>query len=123
MSESAIQLVEDFVQAFNNRDVEAIMAFFTEDAIYHNMPMEPAQGTVAIRAMIDGFVNPAEKIAWENLNISEAGSTVLTERIDRFVIGGKEVALPVMGAFDIKDGKIAAWRDYFDLATWAKQMG
>lgn len=122
MSENAIKLVEDFVEAFNNRDVDAIMGFFTEDAIYHNMPMAPAQGTKAVRALIDGFVNPAEKIDWEMLNISQAGSTVLTERIDRFVLGGKEVALPVMGAFDIRDGKISAWRDYFDLATWTKQM-
>jgi limonene-1,2-epoxide hydrolase len=23
--------------------------------------------------------------------------------------------------FDIRDGKIAAWRGYFDLATWQRQ--
>ena len=111
------------MEAFGNGDSDAIMAFFTELWIYHSLPMAPAQGTAAIRAAIDGFVNPAEKIDWETINISQADSTVLTERIDRFVIGGKAVALPVMGAFDIVDGKIAAWRDYFDPATWTKQMG
>jgi len=25
--------------------------------------------------------------------------------------------------FEIRDGKIAAWRDYFDLATWQRQTG
>ena len=48
--------------------------------------------------------------------------TVLAERVDRFVIGGKEVVLPCNGAFEIKDGKIAVWRDYFDMATWQRQM-
>ena len=48
---------------------------------------------------------------------------MLAERVDRFVIGGKEVVLPSHGAFDIVDGKIAVWRDYFDMATWQKQMG
>jgi limonene-1,2-epoxide hydrolase len=46
----------------------------------------------------------------------------MTERTDRFLINGQELALPVMGAFEIKDGKIAKWRDYFDLAQFQTQM-
>jgi limonene-1,2-epoxide hydrolase len=46
---------------------------------------------------------------------------VLTERLDKFVLGGKTVELPVAGVFELKDGKITAWRDYFDMATWTKQ--
>jgi limonene-1,2-epoxide hydrolase len=49
------------------------------------------------------------------------GDVVLTERIDTFEMGGKDVVLPVMGVFEVRDGKIAAWRDYFDMATWTKQ--
>jgi len=41
---------------------------------------------------------------------------VLTERIDTFTMGEKQAALPVMGTFEVRDGKISAWRDYFDLA-------
>jgi limonene-1,2-epoxide hydrolase len=117
-----IQVIHDFVTAFNARDVDKIMEFFMEDAIYHNMPSGPVQGTDAIRSLIASFVNPASSMDWEVLQIAQTGDTVLTERIDRFVIGGKNVELPVMGAFDMKDGKIAAWRDYFDMATWQKQM-
>ena len=48
---------------------------------------------------------------------------VLTERIDRFTINGKQIALPVMGTFEIDaQGKISAWRDYFDLAQFTEQM-
>ena len=36
-------------------------------------------------------------------------------------LGGKDIALPVAGVFEVRDGKIAAWRDYFDLATWQRQ--
>lgn len=122
MSEE-IKIVEDFIAAFNASDVEKIMGFFGEDAVYHNMPMEPATGEEAIRKVIDMFVGPAEKVDWEVLNIAQTGSTVLTERMDRFVIGGKTVELPIMGAFDIEGGRIAAWRDYFDVATWQRQMG
>ena len=48
---------------------------------------------------------------------------VFTERVDRFRIMGKQVALPVAGVFEIRNGKIAAWRDYFDMQTWMKQSG
>jgi limonene-1,2-epoxide hydrolase len=48
---------------------------------------------------------------------------VLTERVDNFdLAGGKKLSLPVMGTFEIENGKIQAWRDYFDLATFTSQM-
>lgn len=120
---SNIPRVEAFVEAFNKRDIDAVMDFFAPDAVYHNMPGPPVSGTEAIRKVIESFVGPAETIDWENLAVAETGEKVLTERIDRFVIGGKKVELPVMGAFEFSNGKIAAWRDYFDMATWQRQMG
>jgi len=50
------------------------------------------------------------------------GNLVFTERVDRFTMNGRTVALPVAGVFEIRDGKIAAWRDYFDFATWQRQV-
>jgi limonene-1,2-epoxide hydrolase len=86
------------------------------------MPAASAQGTQAVRKLITSFISPATNVDWEILSIAQSGATVLTERVDRFVINGKDVTLPVMGAFDMRDGKIAAWRDYFDMATWQKQI-
>ena len=51
------------------------------------------------------------------------GDVVLTERVDTFQMGDKTVALEVMGTFELRDGKIAAWRDYFDMASWTRQAG
>ena len=115
--------IEAFVDAFNARDVDKVMTFFTPDAVYHNMPGPPVSGTDAVRKLIESFVAPAEKVDWENLAVAETGNKVLTERIDRFVIAGKNVELPVMGTFEFTNGKISAWRDYFDMATWQRQMG
>lgn len=116
-----VDTIRAFVAAFNVKDIDAVMTFFTADAVYHNMPSAPVQGTEAVRKVITAFVSSASKVDWEILRIAQSGNTVLTERIDRFAINGKDVALPVMGAFDLRDGKIAAWRDYFDMATWQKQ--
>jgi limonene-1,2-epoxide hydrolase len=46
---------------------------------------------------------------------------VFNERIDVFQMGGKKVELPVAGVFVVTNGKISAWRDYFDLASFTKQ--
>ena len=119
---AGVKIVENFVAAFKAQDVEAIMSFFTEDAVYHNMPGEPATGIVAVRALIESYVPGAASIDWQILAIAETGSTVLTERVDRFVFGETPVAVPVMGAFEIRDGKISAWRDYFDLASMTRQL-
>ena len=78
-------------------------------------------GEDAIKGMIEQFMAAFDGAEWEIKNISAAGDVVLTERVDQFT-GTKSMSLQVMGVFEIKDGKIAAWRDYFDLAEWTKQM-
>jgi limonene-1,2-epoxide hydrolase len=76
-----------------------------------------------IRATLDMFVTPSEDIEFEVLGIASSGDLVFTERIDRFRMMGKTVALPVAGVFQVRDGKIAAWRDYFDMQSWLRQTG
>jgi limonene-1,2-epoxide hydrolase len=103
--------------------VEELVGFFSDDAVYHNIPIAPVQGRDAIAATLRGFLDPASEAEFEVLAIASEGSAVLTERIDRFTINGKKIALPVMGTFEVDaQGKIRAWRDYFDLAQFSKQM-
>lgn len=121
MSTANETVVRDFCAAFARRDVDELLAFFSEDAIYHNLPMGPVQGKAAIRGVLDMFLKPAQSVDFALLNIAAAGDTVFTERLDAFQIGDRRVELPIAGVFDLAGGKIAAWRDYFDLATWTKQ--
>ena len=116
-----IDLVRRFCAEWSNPNVAAIAEYFTDDAVYHNMPIQPVQGKDAIKGVIEQFMAPFERCDWEVLHIAANGDTVLTERVDRF-FGAKTIELPVMGTFEIKDGKIAAWRDYFDLSVWTRQV-
>ena len=118
-----LEIVRSFVAAWSRNDLEEIMSFFTADCVYHNMPIEPARGIEATRVMIKGFSSMATKVEWvlHQIAESEAG-VVLTERTDRFEIGGRWVELPVMGSFELRGGKISAWRDYFDLAQFQRQL-
>jgi len=122
VADSPIDLVCDFCAAWSRLDVEELMGYFTEDATYHNMPGPPARGVDAIRRTIDGFVRGWDQTDWEIVSIAASDNTVLVERMDRTDAGAKHVELPVVGVFEIEDGKIRAWRDYFDLATYARAM-
>jgi limonene-1,2-epoxide hydrolase len=113
---SAEQVVRDFCAAASTRDPEVLRAFFSEDVVYHNMPMAPAEGIDATMAVIGMFLGMCEALEFEVHHLTSDGTTVLTERTDIFTMKGTSAPLPVMGAFDVVDGKITAWRDYFDMA-------
>ncbi|HVT75674.1 MAG TPA: limonene-1,2-epoxide hydrolase family protein [Acidimicrobiales bacterium] len=122
MAADPIDVVTRFCQAWESVDIDALMAFFTDEAVYHNIPIAPVTGKDAIRTTIEGFTGGVDRIEFDVRAIAANGNTVLTERVDRFIGPDKTMALPVMGTFEIVDGKIAAWRDYFDLQQFMSQL-
>ena len=123
MSENT-DLIDQFSAAWSRLDLDEVMAFFTEDAVYTNIPMDPPnEGREAIRKAIEGFMGMAQKIEFVVHHQSENDQgVVMNERTDRFLVGEKWAELPVMGVFEIEGGKIKAWRDYFDMAGFSGQM-
>lgn len=120
---SAEQVVRDFCAAISRCDLAEIVRFFAPDAVYHNIPMDPVRGHAEIEATLKQFLTPGSEAEFEIRALAVSGDTVLTERVDRFVFGEKRVELPVMGAFEVdREGRIAAWRDYFDLQQFMKQV-
>jgi limonene-1,2-epoxide hydrolase len=123
MASEAEKVVHDFCNVCPKGNLDEIMAFFTEDAVYHNIPMDAAKGKAAIRAVINTFLPAAKKIEFKILKTAAAGNVVFNERVDIFDLkDGKHISLPVAGVFEVTGGKISAWRDYFDLAMYTKQM-
>jgi limonene-1,2-epoxide hydrolase len=122
MSKQPTDVIRDFCAAWSRLDIEELMAYFTDDAIYHNMPGPPAKGQEAVRRTIEGFLKGWQRTEWEILNIAAAGNVVFAERVDRTDAGGRHVDLPLVGVFELEGEKIRAWRDYFDLNTYVKAM-
>jgi limonene-1,2-epoxide hydrolase len=120
--ETPIEVVRRFCAVWSNADPDDIAEFFTDDAVYHNIPMDPLTGRDTIKSFIAGFAGGAEQIDFRVRNIVADGDVVLTERVDVFVMPNGKVELPVMGTFEVRDGKIAAWRDYFDMKQFMDQM-
>ena len=118
------EIIDHFIAAWSKKDVDRIMSFFTPDAVYTNVPIEPPNvGHEMIRKTIEGFVGMAEAIEFRVHHQGESPKgVVLNERTDRFKIGGRWVEAGVMGVFEFEGEKIKAWRDYFDLAQFTKAM-
>src|SRR5260370_28446026 len=117
--ESPIEVVRRFCAAWSD-DIGAVelAAFFCDDAVYHNIPLTPVTGREDIANTISSFIRPGppgiEGIAFRVINIAANGPVVLTERVDVFRLAGKTFELPVMGAFEVSDVNVNAWRAHFD---------
>ena len=109
------EVIRQFCAAFARRDVDELCDFFTPDAVYHNIPMAPAEGIDAVRTTLEMFVPTSPYVEFELLHMASDGAVVFTERVDRMEFGGKPVELPVTGVFEVESGRIRAWRDYFDM--------
>jgi limonene-1,2-epoxide hydrolase len=126
--ETPIEVVRRFCAAWSSdMGTDGLAAFFTDDAVYHNMPFSPVTGRKNIADNIDSFIRPGppsiEGIDFRIINIAADGPVVMTERFDVFKLSDTSFGLPVMGTFEIRDGKINAWRDYFDTNQFTSQMG
>ncbi len=119
------QIVQQFCADWNNLSNDALLPYFTDDGIYHNLPWAPLQGHQAIGDFLAPLWPALDSLVFEILNIAANGHVVFTERVDRFRFkNGGKLDLPVSGVFELtEEGKIAHWREYWDLADWIRQGG
>jgi limonene-1,2-epoxide hydrolase len=125
MAANCEKTVNDLFAAWRRIDLDEIMSHFTADAVWDNVPMNaPAKGAPAIREMTNGFLKDMTSFEAKILKTTHVGNLLFNERVDTIVMkNGKKADVPVVGVFELNDaGKIKAWRDYFDLATFTKQL-
>jgi limonene-1,2-epoxide hydrolase len=115
---SAEEVVRDFMAAFTTvwptGDATTLRRFFSEDAEYCNGPLEPVQGREAIVASLTQMMSLGGEVAADIRHLLSDESVVMTERVDYVRFGGKTAALRIAGVFEVRDGVITGWRDYFD---------
>jgi len=117
------RIVREFIGAWSRLDADELASYFAEDGTYFNMPTSPVTGRENVRKFIEGFLTNWAGTDWEIVNLLAAGNVVIAERVDRTRVGPKKVDLPCCGVFEMEDGKIKVWRDYFDLSTFLKAIG
>ena len=116
------KILREFFAAWSRLDPEEISSYFTDDGVYHNMPTGPVGGRKNVKDMIAGFIGAWTETEWEVVHLVSAGDVVMAERVDHTKAGDKSVDLPCNGVFEMENGKIKVWRDYFDLQTYVNAM-
>ena len=119
---SPSDVVREFCSAFGAKDLATIERLLDPGAVYHNVGMEPAVGKEASMASIKGFIDMSESLTFEIHHLAAEGDTVLTERTDTLTVNGNAAPIAVMGTFEVRDGLIVAWRDYFDMGLVGRLM-
>jgi limonene-1,2-epoxide hydrolase len=110
------KIVAQFLETWRRMNVDEMLGYMTDDAVYHNIPIAPLQGRSEIRKGIHQFAGMLKAVEIKIVNSAAAGNLVINERIDTMVMhDGKRTDMPVAGVFELRDGKISAWRDYFDM--------
>lgn len=107
------EVVCRWVDAFNCRDVEAIVSLYHEDAVNHQVANAPVAGAGAIREMFTAEFAAAEMTAIVE-NIFEDGQWAILEWRDPLGLRG-------CGFFHVVKGKILLQRGYWDKLSFLKQ--
>ena len=118
-----VALIRRFLEACVRADPDEFAGYFTEAAIWWNAPWEPVEGREAIRETLRRGADRMIALPWEIRHIVADGDIVMVERVDNFQVGEKRARVPSMGIFELRHGKIAAWRDYWDLQQFERQLG
>src|ERR1019366_2073672 len=119
---TAADVVTEFCAAIDRKDLTAVESLLDEKVVYHNVGSEPAVGRDAAVAAVKFQFDMFDPISFRIRNLVEDGDTVLTERVDEITANGIMAPVPVMGTFEVTDGRIVQWRDYFDMGLVGKLM-
>ncbi len=114
---SAAETVHAFLNAIAAFDYDAAMTLVADNCQYENMPMGKAIGPAGVRGVLEPFLSPTLENEFLILRELTSGKTVFTERLDRHRLATGWVELPVTGVWEVENGLITVWREYFDAAT------
>lgn len=112
---SAEQVVQAFLGSIG--DLDAAMEYVADDILYENIgtfPLPAMRSRRATRRFLGVIFKLGLGIAIEVHAIAADGPIVLTERTDSVIFGETPASFWVCGRFEVRDGRIVHWRDYYD---------
>jgi uncharacterized protein (TIGR02246 family) len=103
-----VQVVQEFIDAFNARDVDRVADCFSADAVMQGEPGTVfAQGREAIRAHFSGFLPQSPDLYSEiRARIHVGPWVVQEEHVTGLVVGEPVPQFSIPSAYRVVDGKI-----------------
>ncbi|KWX65603.1 limonene-1,2-epoxide hydrolase family protein [Mycobacterium sp. NAZ190054] len=118
-------VVVTFLNAvMRDKDFDLVETLLAEDVRYENVGYSAMTGA---QRMLSTFRGMAARMPWLNWDVeihrmATEGETVLTERTDSILIGRFRADFWVCGRFEVRDGRVQLWRDYFDALDLVKGL-
>jgi limonene-1,2-epoxide hydrolase len=101
---------------------QSVRDYFTDETDYQNVGLSHTIGIDQALGMIAQFEQGMglATIGVDMLAIVAQGDVVMTERVDHMINAAGETftSIRLMGVFNLQDGKIVEWRDYFDASPF-----
>ena len=113
--------VEVLLSALQAQDIDGAGAVLDENLVYENVGFPTIRGRARAMKLFRGMQGRA-RFEVKTHRIAVNGSTVLTERTDALVFGPVRLQFWVCGVFEVRDGRITLWRDYFDMFDFTKAI-
>ncbi len=125
-----MSIVHDFERAFNGRDLDALVGCFTEAATYHDTFFGEHSGRAGLRDMFERMFREGRDYAWTMEAVVESPALAAAEWTFSYVVSnaiprsaGRKVRFRGVSLFELRDGKIRAYREYFDTGAALLQLG
>ncbi len=125
-----MSVVNDFAKAFNARDVNALLACFTERASYTDNFYGEHTGREGLREMFERMFREGRDYVWRMDTVVETPATASAEWTFSYVVtdavprsAGRKVRFRGMSVFELEGGRIARYREYFDTGVALLQLG
>ena len=105
------ELTQDYIQAFNNKDLNTLSAMFDENVVLEDPVVKRVEGKAAVLAAVEGIFKNAAQLSFGSRNIFVDGSTSLIE----FRLRLGDLLLTGVDVIEWRDGKLRELRAYLDL--------
>jgi limonene-1,2-epoxide hydrolase len=112
------ETVTSFLAALERLDADAALALAAQDIVYQNVPLRPARGIGEFEKQLRWMLGHGTGFEARVRHLAADGPVVLTERVDVLKFRAWEAEFWVCGTFEVRDGQIVLWRDYFDWGTF-----
>lgn len=119
-SQPSLEVVSMFMAALGKKDLEKALQYVSDNCEYTNVPISTVYGPDGVRAVLETFLAPTLENEFVVKHVAVDGQVVFIERTDRHRLSNGWVELPVTGVWEVHDGRITLWRDYFDVLTLQK---
>jgi limonene-1,2-epoxide hydrolase len=111
---SPADVVRRFLTALADDDIDAALELIAGDIVYENVSLPTIRGRRRFEKGARNFSKRGIGFDVRFHRVAEDGTTVLTERTDALFFRRYRSQFWVCGTFDVHDGRITLWRDYFD---------